>query len=314
MSTPGWRRMLLFGWLTSAILLASCSTLPGLGATPTPEPPLFRYDTAIATAEAEQDPAHQAAAYLARGDAQADQNHYEQALADYTIAISHDPTSARAYNNRALVYQALMQYQAALVDLTAALQIDPTYVRAYKNRVALLEQSNGDQSQLAVDYGHLAELEPTNAAEYRYRQGSALHGLRDFAGARAAYDAALAANPQQIDALYERALLSYAEGQHSEALADLDRAIKLSPRAANAYYARGMVLNAIGDTAGALSDFTQTLALEPNNAEALLARAAVYNATGDTTNAIADLDRLDQLTISEDLKIAATTLRRILKK
>lgn len=308
-----WCRALLLSWVVPALLLASCSALPGFGGpTPTPEPPLFRYDLAIATAEAETDPATQAAAYLARGDAQAEQGQYDQALADYTLALTRDPTSARAYNNRALAYQALAQYDQALADFAMAIQIDPGYVRAYKNRVALLEQTSGDPRQLAESYGRLAELEPTSSAVYRYRQGSALHGLREFPAARLAYDAALAADPQHVDALYERALLNYAEGRHTEALADLNRAISLSPRAANAYYARGLVLNALGNGSEALNDFNRVLVLEPNNGEALLARAALYSATGNTTNALADLDRLDQLPLSEALQLAAATLRRTL--
>lgn len=308
----GWLSRL--AWLMQLLLLASCSSLPGLpgGPTPAPEPPLFRYDQAIATAEADTDPGKQAAAYLARGDAQSEQGNYQQALADYSLAITRDPTSARAYNNRALAYQSLAQYDLALADFAMAIKLDPGYVRAYKNRVALLEQTNGDPGQLAEHYGRLAVLDPTSSAEYRYRQGSALHGLRDFAGARAAYNAALAADPQHVDALYERALLNYAEGRQNDALADLDRAIKLSPRAANAYYARGLVLNALGNAAGALNDFNQVLLLKPDYAEALLARAALYSAAGNKTSALADLDRLDQLSLSADLQVAAATLRRII--
>jgi tetratricopeptide (TPR) repeat protein len=312
MSCHYWSQIVVRGWLVLVILLTGCSELSrvGIGPTPTPEPPLFRYDTAIVTAEAGSDTLIQAAAYLARGDAHAGQGDYEAAISDYTSAIARDSNDARAYNNRALANQALEQFDTALADLDAAIRIDPSYVRAYKNRVALLEQTEGDPHRLADDYGRLAELEPAGAAGYRYRQGSALHGLRDLAGARTAYDAALAADPQHVDALYERALLSYAEGRPAEALADLDRAITLSPRAANAYYARGLALNAIQDVPGALDDFTQALALDSNYAEAWLARAALRSAAGDTAGATSDLDHLEQLSLPEDLQAAVAALRR----
>ena len=80
----------------------------------------------------------------------------------------------------------------------------------------------------------LVKRDPANAADYRYRQGSALHGLHNFAGARKAYDAALLANPQHVDARYQRALLNFAERQLPAAIADLDITLRLSPRAANA--------------------------------------------------------------------------------
>ncbi|NWG21810.1 MAG: tetratricopeptide repeat protein [Chloroflexi bacterium] len=294
------------------IVLAGCSGLPLPGAwpTPTPESPLVRFDRAIATAEAEGEAQARAAAYLARGDAWAGTGAYELAIDDYTRAIELDPANARIYNNRALAHQALGQIDAALDDLFTATELDPAYVRAYRNRVALLEQAGNDQRLLAGDYGRLAELEPASAGVYRYRQGVILHTLRDFAAARAAYDAALTAEPQQVDALYERALLSYAEGRLPDAIADLNRAIQLSPRATNAYYARGLARNAAGDQAGAIADLGQALALNPTYAEALLARAALLSARGDRAGAIADLDRLEQREISEDMRRAAAVLRR----
>ena len=70
-----------------------------------------------------------------------------------------------------------------LADYAAAIKLDPGYLRAYENRLRLLEQ-RGDLTAMAADYRQLAALDPTHAARYRYREGSALYGLRDFTGAR----------------------------------------------------------------------------------------------------------------------------------
>jgi len=278
------------------------------GPPPTPTPLLAPYNAAIATAEAGGDVKAQALAYYERGNAQLDQRDNAAAVADYTKALDLDPTNARAFNNRALAYAALGQPDQALADYAAAIRIDPTYTRAYQNRLHLLEQ-RGDLKGMAADYERLAALEPKNAADYRYRQGSALHGLRDFAGARKAYDAALATDPQHVDALYERALLSFAEGQPAAAIADLDRALRLSPRAANAYYARGQAREALGDHAAAIGDFTQALNLRADYPDALLARAAAYHATGSDDQARSDLDALSQMPLDDTLKAATDALR-----
>ena len=267
------------------------------------------YDVAIATAEAGGDTKVQALAYYERGNALLDAGDNAAAVADYDRSIALDPTNARAFNNRALALTSLGRIDEALASYAEAIRLDPNYIRAYKNRLRLQEE-RGDLTAGAADYARLALLEPANAADYRYHEGSALHGLRDFAGARLAYDAALAANPQQVDALYERALLSFAEGQPAAAIADLDAALRLSPRAANAYYARGLARDATGDHAGAIADFGTALAERQGDyPEALLARAAAYHTIGDDPKARADLDALGKIQVDEGIRAAAEALR-----
>jgi tetratricopeptide (TPR) repeat protein len=296
--------------LGSWFLLLSACALPGAepGPPPTPTPPLAPYNAAIATAEAGSDAKVQAAAYYERGNVQLDAGANAEAIADYDKAIALDPRDARMFNNRALAYGALGQLDQALADYAAAITLDPAYVRAYENRLRLLEQ-RGDLKDMAADYRQLAALDPKNAARYHYREGSALQGLRDFARARQAYDAAIAADPQQVDAWYARGLLSFAEGQRAAALADLDAALRLSPRAANAYYARGLAWSASGDQARAIEDFTQALALKPAYPEALLGRAAAYHIAGQDALARADLAAIEKETLDDTLKAALDVLR-----
>jgi tetratricopeptide (TPR) repeat protein len=296
--------------LGSWCLLLSGCTLPGAasGPPPTPTPPLAPYNAAIATAEAGSDAKAQAAAYYERGNVQLDAGANEAAIADYDQAIARDPSDARAFNNRALGYVALGQPDQALADYAAAIKLDPGYVRAYENRLRLLEQ-RGDLTAMAADYRQLAALDPKNAARYRYREGSALYGLRDFTGARQAYDAAIAGDPQHSDAWYERGLLSFAEGQRAAAIADLDTALRLSPRAANAYYARGLAWSASGDAARAIEDYTQALALKPDYPEALLGRAVAYHMANQDALARADLAVIEKKTLDDTLKAALDVLR-----
>jgi tetratricopeptide (TPR) repeat protein len=298
--------------LSSCLLLSlnACAELPGAasGPSPTATPPLALYNAAIATAEAGGDTKTEAGAYYERGNVQLDASANAEAIADYDRSLALDPTNARAFNNRALAHAALGQPDLALADYAAAIKLDPGYLRAYENRLRLLEQ-RGDLKGMAADYRQLAALDPQHAARYRYREGSALHGLRDFAGARRAYDAAITADPQQVDALYERGLLSFAEGSHPAAIADLDAALRLSPRAANAYYARGLAYSASADQTRAIADFSQALALKPDAVEALLGRAAAYHAAGQDTLARADLDRLESMPLDDTLKAAREALR-----
>jgi tetratricopeptide (TPR) repeat protein len=251
----------------------------------------------------------QALAYYERGNALLDTGDNAAAVADYDRSIALDPTNARAFNNRALALTALGRIDEALASYGEAIRLDPSYIRANKNLLRLQEE-RGDLQAVAAGYARLAAFDPANAADYRYHEGSALHGLRDFAGARKAYDAALAADPQQVDALYERALLSFAEGNPAAAIVDLDAALRLSPHAANAYYARGLARAATGDHAAAIADFGTALAEHQGDyPEALLARAAAYHTSGDDAKARADLDALGKMQVDEGIMAAAEGLR-----
>jgi tetratricopeptide (TPR) repeat protein len=290
--------------LLLALLLAGCGlAFPASGPPPTPTSALDPLNGAVATAEAAGDAGAQAAALYERGNLRFDRGELEEAIADYSAALALDPTLSRAFHNRGLARATLGDAVAALADYDEAVRLDPAYLRAHQNRLRLLEELAAGAAdpapllaQLAAGYRQLAALEPEGAARYRYREGAALVRLRDRAGARAAFDAALRADPQQVDALYERGLLSFAEGRLDAALADLDAALRLSPRAANAHYARGLARQAAGDLSRAIADFDRAIALRPEGyPEALLARAAAHAAAGQAEQARADLARLAEL-------------------
>ncbi|MCS6938129.1 MAG: tetratricopeptide repeat protein, partial [Roseiflexus sp.] len=285
-----------------AIFPAACSEpLVEPRAPRTPTAVIDRYNAIVATAEAGEDLLARARAYYDRGNIWFDQQNYTEAIADYDRALALDPSMSRAFHNRGLAYAMLKEYDAALRDYALAIHLDPDYRRAYENRVRLLEEltvSKPDETllqQLADDYGSLARLIPAAEAPYRYRQGLILVRLGDRTAAREAFDAAIRARPQHVDALYERALLHYASGDLDAALSDLDAALRLSPRAANAYYVRGLIRRAQGDARSAIADFGQALLLQPAYPEALIARAATYAEQGNMTAARADLQRLDDL-------------------
>lgn len=285
-------------------LLSACGQS---GPPPTPTTALEGYTSAAATAEARNDTRSLAIIYYERANEQFAQGNYGSAIADYNEVTRLDPNNARAYNNRGLAHAALGQNDEALADYNAAVVRDATYLRAYKNRLPLLEQ-RGALREIAADYAMLAQLEPQNAGLYRYRQGSALRGLGDNAGAWNAFTAALAADPQQVDALYERGLLNAAAGNAPDALRDFDRALELSPRAANALYARGLVQSAQGASDAAIADFSAALALQPDDAPTLLARAAAYLARNERDAARADLARAQTLPLDEALHATVATL------
>ena len=80
--------------------------------------------------------------------------------------------------------------------------------------------------------------------------------------ALAEYDAALALDPNNAEALDNRGVIWNAQGKYDRALADYNRALKLSPSDASAYYNRGNTYANMGLTEKAIADFRLALHLD----------------------------------------------------
>eukprot|EP00842_Homolaphlyctis_polyrhiza_P006647 jgi/Hompol1/6984/HPOL_005147-RA len=59
---------------------------------------------------------------------------FDEAITQYTLAISYNPTVAAYYANRAFAYIRTELYGAAVNDASDAIKIDPNYVKAYYRR------------------------------------------------------------------------------------------------------------------------------------------------------------------------------------
>jgi tetratricopeptide (TPR) repeat protein len=153
----------------------------------------------------------------------------------------------------------------------------------------------------------------------------AAHQTGDLAQARRLYKTALAAAPENFDALHLLGLVESDLGQHAEAarligralrlranwapvhtnlgnvlakagrteeaLASYDRALTLDAADVLAWTNRGNALAALGQAEAALASHDKALALAPGNAEAQYNRAAVLDALERPEEALAAYDR-----------------------
>ena len=65
---------------------------------------------------------------------------YDMAMADFSEAIKLDPSDAKAYCNRGLVYSFSGQYDKAIVAFTDAIRRDPDDGTAYSYQLGLQEK------------------------------------------------------------------------------------------------------------------------------------------------------------------------------
>jgi tetratricopeptide (TPR) repeat protein len=138
-------------------------------------------------------------------------------VTDYTEAIRRDPKRAAAYVNRGVAYHFQKNLPAAIADYDTAVGLDfgvNHLPAAWFNRgVALYEQKIGEGIQTVT------------------------------------------AAPIEYSVI-------------KPAIADLSQAIALDPKNADAYYNRGVAHFAQSNMAAALADFKKVLDLDPDNADA----------------------------------------------
>jgi tetratricopeptide (TPR) repeat protein len=115
--------------------------------------------------------------YWNRGRILFDLERYEEALADYSVAIQIEP-SAALYAGRSVVHLALGKEAAALGDLNDALDLEPS-AENLLNRAAFFS-NKGMAADALRDMTSVIELEPTNPKHYLTRANLAFALARHY--------------------------------------------------------------------------------------------------------------------------------------
>ena len=154
--------------------------------------------------------------------------------------------------------------------------------------VMLAQLGRTDEALAAFD--RALAIDPQDAEAHNYR-GVALALLGRIDEALAAFDRALAINPQDAKAHDYRGAVLAQLGRMDEALAAFDRALAINPQDAEAHHNRGAVLTQLGRMHEALAAFDRALAIDPQDAKAHYSRSTVLAQLGRMDEALAAFDR-----------------------
>jgi len=144
---------------------------------------------------------------------------YQNALALLAQLIEKNPTSAKYYNNRGLVYFYSGQAQKALADYNNAIALNPNLTEAYNNRANYYVSVRRLQEAVA-DYNYSIDLNPFN-----------------------------------IRAWINRGITFRNLGKYDRSLDDLDFALRLGRMSGHVYAERGRTYHCRGDWNCAVADY-----------------------------------------------------------
>ncbi len=190
--------------------------------------------------------------------------------------VARYPEHATAYITRAIVYSNQEDYDAAINDLTLALELDPQSSTAYQNRANLYANA-GENDKAIADFDRAIEVDPQSYVGYLYR-ANYYNSRRQFEAALADMTQAIEFEPQNFGLYTSRAEVNEGLSRHDAAIADFAYAIELDPQNAELYNARGQFFQRIEQYEDAIADFTRAIELDPAHMIARSNRASAYDA------------------------------------
>ncbi|WP_433225058.1 tetratricopeptide repeat protein [Microtetraspora malaysiensis] len=228
-----------------------------------------------------------------RGDTYRLTEQHEKALADFDRAIQLKPDDTWNLAHRGMTHQALSRYNEALADFDEAICLKPDYGWAVANRANTYRQL-GKYDEALADFNRALQLDPDDTW-YLTLRGLTYESLGNRDQALADFTEAIRLRPDSAWAIGNRANTYRQLGKYDEALADFNRALQLDPDDTWYLTLRGLTYESLGNRDQALADFTEAIRLRPDSAWAIANRANTYRQLGRYDEALADFNRAIQL-------------------
>jgi len=232
-----------------------------------------------------------AEALHALGVIKAQAGHPMRAVELFDQALMIRPDYALAYFNRGNALKEACQFDAALSSYDRAIAIKPDFTKAINSRRLLWQWQHQADSALKFVDADAASQSPVQSAAALYKCGMRLMKIKNFSGAIANYDRAIAMKPNHAEAHHARGFALKKLGRFEEALASYDRAVAIKPGFAEAHVNRGVTLQEMKQLDAALASYEQAIAVKPDFAMAHINRGNVLWNLQKIEAAIGSYDR-----------------------
>lgn len=191
-------------------------------------------------------------AYYYRGFARARQEKWDDAIADYDIALELRPFDARLWRLRGDMHRENSDPRQALADYARSLFFNPRSTQAYSSLVRLHDR---DRDKTIRDlYQSIIDAARVNAQGNSYRAIDILD--------EAIADVERHSRPMQLGyAYFQRANIWTSGEEWDSALADISAAIQLQPQMHDYYMMRGFIYSQTDQSDRAGQDFYRRMTL-----------------------------------------------------
>ncbi|WP_309494743.1 tetratricopeptide repeat protein [Phormidium yuhuli] len=211
-----------------------------------------------------------------------------------TDVLRQDSRNAGAYNERGQAFSRLGRQEDAIEDFTRALSLDPAQASIYYTNRGFAFLALRDQDSAIEDYTQAIRANPNNAQAFFGR--ALTHSLfEDYESGIEDYTQVIRLNPNDRVSYYNRGLNHSRLGQYDEAIADLTQAIALDPTDVPQYSIRASAYEAIGELEAAIKDYERIIELDPNFADAHYRLGLAYRELSDETAAQASFEEAARL-------------------
>jgi serine protease Do len=120
--------------------------------------------------------------YYVRGLTRADQGENQEAIADYTKALTMNPSNAMAHLYRGHARYKEGDKQGAIADYNQVIRFNPNNGIAYLYR-GFIRYQQGDKHKAIADYNQVIRFNPNNPIVY-YNRGIVYFGIEDMQSAK----------------------------------------------------------------------------------------------------------------------------------
>jgi Flp pilus assembly protein TadD len=204
-------------------------------------------------------------AHVRYGLALEDENHFDEAAAQYRIALRLNPAAEQSHYRQAHVFLAESKLNEAAREMVQAVHDDPRNGEIHSDYGYVLE-AFGRKDEARVEYEKGIELSPKSGkAHYNYAMFLATNGQLDQAIAE--FKMALQRKPKHPEAHYHLGRALFLKGDLEGAKGHYLETARLDPKAP-VHNSLGVVYMKLGQTPEAIAEFNEALRLRPNDADA----------------------------------------------
>lgn len=227
-----------------------------------------------------------ASAFYTAGTLSADLRKWDDAIANYSMAILLSPTYGEAYSGRGFAYVGKRETSKAIKDYSKAIAINPKDPKLYAFR-GVAHSTLGMYSNAIEDFSIAISIAPDHALTYAWR-GIAYQRKGENGKSLDDCSRAIELNPNLARPYLCRGVIYTINGEYDKAIAYFSKSIGIDPRAAEVYASRGWVYLQKEQYYTAIDDFSSAIVFSPEYANPYSNRAAAYRKIGENAKAFAD--------------------------